>query len=58
MVKNIDIMELEDVIINAITPSYIMFDMLLNGNNVDSSLIVKAKNRLFDIRKYIEGLKT
>lgn len=56
--KSIYIKELEDKILNAITPAHIVFDMLLSGDSIDSSYIVKAKNRLFDIRKYIEGLKT
>lgn len=56
MVKSIDTRELEDTIINAITPAYTIFSMLVSGEEIDISHIKNAKSRLADIRVYLKGL--
>lgn len=56
MIKSIDTRELEDTIINAITPAYTIFSMLVSGEEINVSHIKNAKNRLADVRVYLRGL--
>ena len=56
MVKSIDTRELEDTIINAITPAYTIFSMLVSCEEIDISHIKNAKSRLADIRVYLKWL--
>lgn len=57
MFKRIDLSELEDIVINAITPAHIALDILTKGQKVDFKYIQSAKDRIDEAVKYIRSLR-
>lgn len=55
--KNIDLSELEDIVINAITPAHITLSILTNGKEIDVKYVIKAKYRIDEAVNYIRSLR-
>lgn len=55
--KNIDISELEDIVINAISPAHIALDILSQGKEIDLKYIERAKKRIGEASDYIRSLR-
>lgn len=57
MERNVNLSEMEDVVINAISPAHMVLGILLEGGEIDIIHLEKAKNKLLEIKTYIRRLR-
>ena len=55
--KKIDISELEDIVINAMSPAHVVLDILSQGKEIDIKYIERAKQRIGEASDYIRSLR-